>query len=72
MDLRLEQYEIRGGGICGEVLDVSATKTGAPRAYKTLQPLEIPEWKLGSVSICLVVGLPPTQRKNNAIWLIMD
>ena len=37
-----------------------------------LQPLEVPEWKWDSVSMDFVVGLPPTQKKNNAIWVIMD
>jgi len=32
-----------------------------------LQPLEVPELKWDSVSIDFVVGLPLTQRKNNAI-----
>ena len=37
-----------------------------------LQLLDVPEWKWNSISIDFVVGLPLTQRKNNAIWVIVD
>jgi len=37
-----------------------------------LQPLEIPEWKWDSVSMDFVGGLALAQRKNNAIWVIVD
>ena len=42
------------------------------RLMGLLQPLEVHEWKWDSVSIDFVVGLPLTQRKNNAIWVIVD
>ena len=42
------------------------------RPTKPLQPLDIPKWKWDLVSMDFVVGLPPTQRKNNAIWVIVD
>ena len=34
--------------------------------------MDVPEWKWDSVSMDFVVGLPLTQRKNNAIWAIVD
>ena len=37
-----------------------------------LQPLDVPEWKWDSVSMDFVMGLPLTQRKHNAIWVIVD
>jgi len=37
-----------------------------------LQSLKIPKWKWDSVSMDFIVGVPPTQRKNNAIWVIVD
>ena len=37
-----------------------------------LPPLDIPEWKWDSISKDFVVGSPLTQRKNNAIWFIVD
>jgi len=42
------------------------------RPVGLLQPSKIPEWKWDSVFMDFVVGLPPTQRKNNVIWVIMD
>ena len=33
---------------------------------------DAPEWKWHSISIDFVVGLPFTQRKHNAIWVIVD
>jgi len=37
-----------------------------------LEQLDIPEWKWDSVSMNFVVGLPPTQRKNSATWIVVD
>ena len=37
-----------------------------------LQPLEVPEWKWDFVTMDFVIGLPPTQKKNTTIWVIMD
>jgi len=37
-----------------------------------LQPVDVPEWKWDAVSMDFVVGLPLTQRKNNATWVVVD
>lgn len=37
-----------------------------------MQPLEIPEWKWGSISMDLETGLPKTVRGFNVIWVIVD
>ena len=37
-----------------------------------LQKLEIPEWKWGRITMDFVVGLPWTQRKFDAVWVIVD
>ena len=42
------------------------------RPAELIQPLDAPEWKWDSVSMDFVVGLPLTQWKNNAIWVIVD
>ena len=53
-------------------LTCQRVKVEHQRHVGLLQPLEIPEWKWDLVSIDFVVGLPPTQRKNNMIWVIVD
>src|SRR6187551_167384 len=37
-----------------------------------LKPLEIPMWKWEDISMDFIVGLPTTQKGNNAIWVIVD
>ena len=51
---------------------VLGVKAKHQRLVGLLQPLEIPKWKWDLVSMDFVVGLPPTQKKNNAIWVVMD
>ncbi|XP_070044821.1 uncharacterized protein [Nicotiana tomentosiformis] len=37
-----------------------------------LQRLDIPEWKWDCITMDFVVGLPQTQRKFDAVWVIVD
>jgi hypothetical protein len=37
-----------------------------------LQPLSIPMWKWDDISMDFIVGLPPTARKKDSIWVIVD
>ena len=37
-----------------------------------MQPLSIPEWKRGSVSMDFVSGLPKTAKDSDSIWVIVD
>ncbi|GMJ13694.1 hypothetical protein HRI_005038500 [Hibiscus trionum] len=37
-----------------------------------LQPIELPQWKWERITMDFVSGLPPTPKKNNAIWVIVD
>ena len=39
---------------------------------RTLQPLEIPEWKWESISMNFVIGLPRISAGYDAIWVIVD
>jgi len=36
------------------------------------QKIEIPEWKWERITMDFVVGLPRTQRKFDAVWIIVD
>ena len=37
-----------------------------------LQPLLIPEWKWGEITIDFVMGLPKSKKGNEALWVIVD
>ncbi len=37
-----------------------------------LHPLPVPEWKWERITIDFVMGLPRTQKKHDAVWVIMD
>ncbi|GKC83274.1 retrotransposon protein, putative, ty3-gypsy subclass [Tanacetum coccineum] len=36
------------------------------------QPLEIPMWKWDEISMDFVTGLPTTQKRHDAIWVVVD
>nr|GFC67213.1 retrotransposon protein, putative, Ty3-gypsy subclass [Tanacetum cinerariifolium] len=42
------------------------------RASGLLQSLEIPMWKWDEISMDFVTGLPTTQKRHNAIWVVVD
>jgi len=37
-----------------------------------LKPLEVPEWKWGSISMDFIVGLPRSQGGHDSIWVVVD
>nr|GFB28935.1 hypothetical protein [Tanacetum cinerariifolium] len=42
------------------------------RASGLLQPLDIPVWKWDEISMDFVTWLPRTQRRHDAIWVVVD
>nr|GFC93353.1 retrotransposon protein, putative, Ty3-gypsy subclass [Tanacetum cinerariifolium] len=42
------------------------------RASGLLQPLDILVWKWDEISMDFVTGLPRTQRRHDAIWVVVD
>nr|GFC04761.1 hypothetical protein [Tanacetum cinerariifolium] len=42
------------------------------RASGLLQPLDIPVWKWDDISMDFATGLPRTQRRHDAIWVVVD
>ena len=37
-----------------------------------LQPLEVPEWKWDRIEMDFITGFPLSQKKNNAIFVVID
>nr|GFA02098.1 hypothetical protein [Tanacetum cinerariifolium] len=42
------------------------------RASGLLQLLDIPVWKWDEISVGFITGLPRTQRRHDAIWVVVD
>nr|GEY61618.1 hypothetical protein [Tanacetum cinerariifolium] len=58
--------------IIGKCLICQQVKIEHQRASGLLQPLDIPIWKWDEISMDFVTGLPCTQKKNDAIWVVVD
>nr|GEV26371.1 retrotransposable element Tf2 [Tanacetum cinerariifolium] len=56
----------------GRCLICQQVKIEHQRASGLLQPLDIPIWKCDEISMDFVTGLPRTQKKNDAIWVVVD
>ena len=50
----------------------SRVKEDHLRPTGLLQPLSILGWKWEEISMAFIVGLPPTQKAFNSIWVIVD
>nr|GFB64909.1 hypothetical protein [Tanacetum cinerariifolium] len=53
-------------------LIVQQVKIEHQRASGLLQQLDIPVWKWDEISMDFVTGLPQTQRRHDAIWVVVD
>ena len=53
-------------------LTCQKVKTEHQKPGGLLQPLPIPIWKWDHITMDFIVGLPRTQRKHDAIWVIVD
>jgi hypothetical protein len=51
---------------------IPVVKADHLRPAKNLQPLSIHEWKWENICMNFIVGLPPTSRGYNSIWVIAD
>nr|GEZ58507.1 putative reverse transcriptase domain-containing protein [Tanacetum cinerariifolium] len=51
---------------------VTEVKIEHQRASGLLQPLDIPVWKWDEISMDFVTRLPQTQRRHDAIWVVVD
>nr|GFC31181.1 hypothetical protein [Tanacetum cinerariifolium] len=52
--------------------DTRLVKIEHQRASGLLQPLDIPVLKWDEISMNFVTGLPQTQRRHDAIWVVVD
>ena len=59
-------------GFVERCLTCQQVKAEHQRPSGLLQPLEIPEWKWENITMDFVIGLPPTQKGYDAIWVIVD
>jgi hypothetical protein len=50
----------------------SRIKASHLKTVGTLQPLPIPSWKWDDISMDFIVGLPPTSRNHDSIWVVVD
>nr|GFB97070.1 hypothetical protein [Tanacetum cinerariifolium] len=51
---------------------IQPVKIEHQRASGLLQQLDIPVWKWDEISMDFVTGLPWTQRRHDAIWVVVD
>nr|GEX09963.1 putative reverse transcriptase domain-containing protein [Tanacetum cinerariifolium] len=65
----MKQYIATYAGRC---LICQQVKIEYQHASGLLQPLDIPVWKWDEVSMDFVMGLPCTQKENDAIWVVVD
>nr|GFB78393.1 hypothetical protein [Tanacetum cinerariifolium] len=54
------------------LLDDDNVKIEHQRTSGLLQQLDIPVWKWDEISMDFVTGLPRTQRRHDAIWVVVD
>ena len=54
------------------MLSLSKGESRTSKPSRTLQPLEIPEWKWESISMDFVMGLPRMPTGYDAIWVIVN
>nr|GFC51848.1 retrotransposon protein, putative, Ty3-gypsy subclass [Tanacetum cinerariifolium] len=66
--LDIELYVRGQHGYCASL----RVKIEHQRASGLLQPLDIPVWKWDEISMDFVTGLPRTQRRHDAIWVVVD
>jgi hypothetical protein len=54
------------------MLQLLESKSRTPETCRTFETIEIPQWKLGQISMDFIVGLPTTQSSYDSIWVIVD
>nr|GEZ06440.1 retrotransposon protein, putative, Ty3-gypsy subclass [Tanacetum cinerariifolium] len=71
-DLKWLDIELYVRGQHGYWASLRHFKIEHQRASGLLQPLDIPVWKWDEISMDFVTGLPWTQRRHDAIWVVVD
>ena len=75
-DLRRQYYLSRMkrhvGDFVRRCLTCQQVKTEHQKSIGLLQSLEVAEWKWEHVTMDFVIHLPRTQRRHDAVWVIVD
>nr|GEW48399.1 integrase, catalytic region, zinc finger, CCHC-type, peptidase aspartic, catalytic [Tanacetum cinerariifolium] len=71
-EFRLDEDDVLWQEIHVSRLIFGKVKIEHQRASGLLQPLDIPVWKWDEISMDFVTGLPQTQRRHDAIWVVVD
>ena len=75
-DLR-RKYYLSGmkrhiGDFVRRCLTCQQVKAEHQKPVELLQPLEVAQWKWGNITMDFVAHLPQTQRRHDAVWVIVD
>ncbi|XP_037496255.1 uncharacterized protein LOC119371002 [Jatropha curcas] len=72
--LLVARHEERHRRCCNKMFNMSTKQVKAEHQLPSglLHPITVPTWKWDQITMDVVTGLPQTQRKHDAVWVIVD